>query len=101
VFTCSENAHDIRGTVDKYAQPLCGTFPFPTLLNLYTFSGNSRFLNDATTSERRFGRCARSTVSFSYSSSLTVDICCAETDWYVHTVYLKIAAHNRRDKPDA
>ena len=76
-------------------------FPFPTLLNLYTSRAIPRFLNDATTSESRFGSCARSAVFSSYSSSLTVDICCAETDLYVYTVDLKIAAHNRRDKPDA
>jgi hypothetical protein len=35
--TDSDSAHDIRGTVDKYAQPLCGILPFPKLLNLYTF----------------------------------------------------------------
>ena len=59
MLTGNESAQDIRGTVDKYAQPLCGTFPFPRLLNLYTFRAIRGFLNHVTTSERRFGCWAR------------------------------------------
>ena len=90
-----------RLTVDKCAQPLRGTFPFPTLLNLYTFRAILGFLNDVTTSERHFGCCARPAVISSYSSSLTFDICCEENDLYACTVDPEIAAHNESDKTDA